>query len=194
MEREKGNEAEWISITITGRMKLHWKQMKERILIMSKLYELAGEYLTLLEMMESGEYDEQTIRDTLEGVQGEIEVKADSYAKIIRMLNGEVDMFKAEEERLAARRKSLENHIDSMKRNLEKCMIATDNRKFKTDLFSFAIQKNAPSIVYDDRSKVPAEYLIPQEPKVDTAALKNALKEQDMPCAHLVQSESIRIR
>lgn len=160
----------------------------------SNLYELTGEYLQLMDMLESGEYDEKTILDTLEGVSGEIEVKADSYAKIIRMLNGQVDMFKAEEERLNARRKTLENNIDSLKRNLEKCMIATGNTKFKTDLFSFSIQKNAPSIVYDDRSLVPEEYLIPQEPKVDTAALKIALKTQDMPCAHLVQSESIRIR
>ena len=160
----------------------------------SNLYELTGEYLQLMDMLESGEYDEQTILDTLEGVSGEIEVKADSYAKIIRMLNGQVDMFKAEEERLNARRKTLENNIDRLKRNLEKCMIATGNTKFKTDLFSFSIQKNAPSIVYDDRSLVPDEYLIPQEPKVDTAALKNALKTQDMPCAHLVQSESIWIR
>jgi len=161
---------------------------------MSSLYALTGEYLELMDMLENGDYDDQTILDTLEGLTGEIEIKADSYAKIIRMLTGQVDMFKAEEERLNARRKTLENNINHLKRNLEKCMIATGNTKFKTELFSFNIQKNAPSLVIDDPGMIPNEYLIPQEPEVDKKAIKELLKKQALPFAHLEYSRSIRIR
>lgn len=161
---------------------------------MGRLYELAGGYLTLLDMLESGEEDERAMLDTLEAVQGEIEAKAESYAKIIKMLEGEAETVRAEEERLSARRKALKNNADWLKRHLGQCMVATGLRKMKTDLFSFSIQKNPPAVVVDDPGLVPDEFLIPQEPKVDKAKLKELLKKQDVAYAHLESSEGLRIR
>lgn len=161
----------------------------------TRMYDLASDYLKLMDMLESGEDDERVILDTLEAVQGEIEVKAENYAKMIRMLNGRAEDFKAEEERLAARRKAMENGANRLKKSLEQCMIALDIRKIKTGLFSINIQKNAPSVVIDNPNLVPEEYLIPQEPKVDKQAIKDVLKKgEELPFAHLEQSESIRIR
>ena len=54
---------------------------------MSSIYELTGEYLELMDMLEDEEIDEQTIIDTLEALDGEIENKADNYAKIFDLLN-----------------------------------------------------------------------------------------------------------
>ena len=59
---------------------------------MSTLYELTQDYQALLEMMEDTE-DAQVVIDTLEGVEGEIEIKADGYAKVMRQLEGEVVML-----------------------------------------------------------------------------------------------------
>ena len=73
-------------------------------------------------------------------------------------------------------------------------MIAVDKKKFKTDLFSFNIQKNAPALIIDNKNSIPAEYLIQREPKIDTANLKKYLKENKADFAHLEQSESLRIR
>ena len=47
---------------------------------MSSIYELTGEYLELMDMLEDEEVDEQTIIDTLEALDGEIENKADNYS------------------------------------------------------------------------------------------------------------------
>ena len=55
---------------------------------MSTLYELTGQYMDLMEMAE--EADPDVLRDTLEGIEGEIEDKADNYAKVIRTLEGQV--------------------------------------------------------------------------------------------------------
>ena len=71
-----------------------------------------------------------------------------------------------------------------MKESLETAMRATGKTKFKTDLFSFNIQKNPPRLVIDKPEEVPEEYLIPQEPKIDTKAIKEILKEQELPFAH----------
>lgn len=44
-----------------------------------------------MDMLEDEEVDEQTIIDTLEALDGEIENKADNYAKIIRSLESDID-------------------------------------------------------------------------------------------------------
>ena len=48
---------------------------------MATLYELTGQFKELLEMIEAEEMDLDTLRDTLEAIEGEIEYKADGYAK-----------------------------------------------------------------------------------------------------------------
>ena len=53
---------------------------------MSNLYELTNNYETLLNMLYDEDADEEMILDTLESIEGEIEDKADGYAKIIREL------------------------------------------------------------------------------------------------------------
>ena len=73
-------------------------------------------------------------------------------------------------------------------------MIATDKRKFKTDLFSFNIQKNRASIKILDEEKVPEEY-VEYDRKVLKDKLKKAITEGlEADDAEMIQSESIRIR
>ena len=165
---------------------------------MVSLYELTEEYLQLLKMAEDPEIDEEVLADTLEGLGGEIEIKADSYAKVIRQLTADLEGLKAEIDRLTVWKKTIDNNIDRMKRSLEVAMIATGKTKFKTDLFSFVIQKNTPSVIIDmeDIKKIPKEYLIDQDPKIDKTKIKNDINNGvDLKgIAHLEQSESIRIR
>ena len=49
---------------------------------MSTLYEITGDYLRMLEMLEEEEsIDPQAFKDTLDGIEGEFEIKADNYAR-----------------------------------------------------------------------------------------------------------------
>lgn len=76
-------------------------------------------------------------------------------------------------------------------------MIATGKVKFKTDLFSFNIQKNPPSVELDEEhlELIPIEYLIPQDPKPDKKRMLAELKEgKELGFARLKQTESLRIR
>ena len=166
---------------------------------MSTLYELTGQMQALLALMEDPDTDPQIIEDSLEAVSGEIEAKADGYARVMAELEARKAAVKAEKDRLAALESSLGKNIDRMNESLKMSMIATGKTKFKTDLFSFSVQKNPPKVVIDDPSRIPEAYLIPQEPKIDTAAIKNALKDADEAplwdgIARLEQGESLRIR
>lgn len=159
----------------------------------NSLYELTGQALALMQMAFDGEVDEQTFKDTMESLEYEIEDKADAYAKIDKMLDSEIKGLASEISRLTARKKSLENNQDRLKRNLEGSMIALGKTKFKTMLFSFGIQKNPPSV--NITGKVPKRFFIPQEPKLDKKALIEYVKEHgNTKYAELTQSESLRIR
>lgn len=172
---------------------------------MNTLYELTDEFLKLLEMAEDidmqDEFEKQCFIDTKEGLEGEIEIKADGYAKVIKQLEGNAEVCDAEIKRLTAKKSVYENNIKRMKRALEQAMIATGKRKFKTDLFSFGIQKNTPSLVlsFDEKDEqamnvVPLDFIKVTQ-SVDKAALKEAIKNgAEFEFAHLEQSESIRIR
>ena len=162
---------------------------------MSTLYELTNDYLTLLDMAEDPDIDPQAFAGTLEALGGELEMKADGYARVMKELEGRAATMRFESKRLENGYKTIERNIDRMKHALQDSMVATDKRKFKTDLFSFSIRKNPASVVIDRETSIPPEFLIPQDPKIDKKAIKAAIdRGDDITFAHLEQGESLIIR
>ena len=163
-----------------------------------KLYELTEQYQALQEMIYDPEVDEQTPKDTMEAVWGEIEEKADGYAKIIFGIKADVEKLQAEERRLNARRQRLENRAKWLKDNLEANMREVGKTKFKTALFSFNIQKNGgvePLVITGALEDIPGKYLIPQPPVTNNEAIRKLLAERPVDWAHLEpRGESLRIR
>lgn len=165
---------------------------------MASLYELKGEYLQLLNMLEDPEIEDQIVLDTLEGIDYELEIKAENYAKIIRELEGAVEVIKAEKKRLSDKQSKLEVNAKRLKDNLQEAMTATGKTKFKTDLFSFSIQKNGgalPVIVDVDTAELPDDLVMVTE-KPDLKAIGEYLKTHpDTEYAHYGdRGESLRIK
>lgn len=159
-----------------------------------KLYEITGEILELLTMAEDLELDQKMIQDTMEGLDFEFEEKAEAYAKVVKTLEMDIAGLDEEIQRMTKKKATIKNNIDRLKRSLEGAMIATGKRKFKTPLFGFGIQKNPPSLNILDESKVPAEFWIEQQPKLDKKAALAYIKENKVDWAELSQTESLRIR
>ena len=141
-----------------------------------KLYELTGAFNQVADMLE---YDSENtaIIDTLESIDLAIEEKADGYAKLIR--NQE------------ASSKAFDEEIKRMKLSLQNAMVEIGKTKFKTDLFSFNIQKNQPSVEIIDETLIPDKFK-----KITIDFDKTAIKkaEEDVPGVEIKQSESLRIR
>jgi len=163
-----------------------------------KLYELTEQYEMLQEMMYDPEVDEQVLHDTLEAIWGEIEEKADGYAKIIFSMKADVEKLRAEEQRLETRRRSLEQRSKWLKDILESNMREIGKTKFKTALFSFNIQKNGglqPLVIDGVLEDIPGKYLTPQPPVPNNEAIRALLAEKQVDWAHLEpRGESLRIR
>lgn len=165
---------------------------------MSTLYELTTDYLNLLELAEDPDLDEQAFADTLEGIEGEIEIKAENYGKVIRTLEGDAAACDAEAKRLKTKKQVIDNNIKRMKQALQMAMEATGKRKFKTPLFSFNIQKNPAAVVVDEQyiENIPERFLIRKDPEINRKAIKEAINNgEDLDgIAHLEVTSSLRIR
>lgn len=162
------------------------------------LYELTGDLLTLMEMAQDPDVDPDALNDTMEAINMAFADKADGYAKIYKAVTAQADILNAEQKRLRDREKSFRDKAEAIKKNLEAAMIATDNRKIKTALFTFSIRRNPESVVVDAKNaeSVPERFLKFKDPEIDKTALKKALKagENLDGIAHLVQTESLQIR
>jgi len=165
---------------------------------MATLYELTNEFMELLDMLEDPEIEEQVVLDTLEGIDFELELKADGYAKVIKELEGSIETIKAEQTRLAKKKSTMEANIARLKNNLQDAMVKTGKTKFKTDLFSFNIQKNggkAPVILdVKDTSELPDELVrIKEEPDIE--AIRKLIDAGKCKYAHYGErGESLRIK
>ena len=160
------------------------------------LYELTGQWQQLLEWAEGGEVDEQTLTDTLESLEGEIEDKADGYAKVLQQLKADSEAIKAEVDRLTERKRTIESRILRLKESLMTAMQTTGKTKIQTQLFRFSIVKNPAAVVLDAGiGAIPDEYITQPAPQINKAAIKDALKNgATFSFAHLEQSEGIRIK
>ena len=161
------------------------------------IYELTEDYMNLLAMAEDPDIDEQAFMDTLEGIEGALEDKADGYAKVMKQLEANADGLETEIKRLQERKSLMAKNVDRMKSTLQKMMETTGKEKFKTELFSFNIQNNPPSLVLDseDIEVIPMEYLVPQDPKIDKTKIKADIKAgKEITFAHMVTGRSLRIK
>ena len=162
------------------------------------IYEITNDYLQLMQMMEDPELDPQTLADTMEGIEGELEDKADNYARVMKNMEADLNGIKAEIERLSTRKKTIENNIKRMKEALQFSMETTGKTKFKTELFSFGIRKNAPAVVMDEPyiENVPERFLKYSDPTINRTAIKEAIQNgEDLEgLAHLEQSKSLTIK
>ena len=109
---------------------------------MSRLYDITGNILALQELLESPIEDENILKDTLEAVQGEYEAKIESYCKVIRNIEADIEAFETEAKRLSKKAKMLENNRDRLKKAMFDSMKATNTTKVKGQIFTIAIQRN----------------------------------------------------
>lgn len=165
---------------------------------MPTMYDLTADYMAVLDMATNPDIEPQAIMDTLEAIEGEIEIKAENTAIIMKELEAEAAKIKVEEQRLNARRKLLENNVERLKNGLENAMKATGKTKFKTTLFSFGIQKNGgkiPVIVDVECSELPDDLVtITEKPNID--AIREYIEQNpESKFAHFGErGESLRIK
>lgn len=158
------------------------------------LFEMNQSWQEVFQMLTDPDIPEDAVLDSLEAIEATMDDKADGYAKIIKMLEGDASVIDAEIKRLQERKATVTRKKEWMKHQLEDTMRATGRTKFKTALFSYSIQKNGGARPVDLTDVVPAEWLKPGDP--DVRRIREYLEAgNELPFAALGdRGESLRIR
>lgn len=147
-----------------------------------KLYELANDYLAFLNAVESGEIPEEAIADTLEAITASIEDKADNIACLLKNLDAECKAIKAEEDRLAERRKAKEKSHERIKQYLSDTLQRAGLDKIETARNCITFRKSESVEVNEDvffewAQKNRDDLLKYSKPTADKTAIKRVLKD-----------------
>ena len=157
------------------------------------LYELTENFLAVQTSIEEGNTD---LIDTLESIEGAIEVKAQGIIAVTRNITSQIEAIKAEEKRLADMRKARENHLKRLKEYVLDNMQQTGKTSIKTELGAMRIQANPPALKILKAEDIPAEYMtvVPEHYEIDSERVKEALKAgKEVKGAELVKGVHLRI-
>ena len=140
--------------------------------------------------------------DTLEGIEGEFDEKAESIAIYIKQLKAEANILKFEKSAIAKRQSQKERQVKSLETYLFNSMKAIGRNKVDMPKAVVAIRNNAPSLVVDDEIKFVnwaqknndnlLKYEMPSIKKNDVKAL--CKKGEEIPFVHMESKQSLSIK
>lgn len=122
-----------------------------------KLYELTQHYNELLTMLNT-DADNEAINDTLDLITDSLTDKAENIAKLLNALDGDILMIKTEEQRLAERRRVIENRRDNLKDYLKQSLENAEIKKVDTPLFTISIRTNPHKVEVMDEASLPERF------------------------------------
>jgi hypothetical protein len=165
---------------------------------MSALYELAAEYRADCEKLTDMDLPEQTLADTLEGLGGELEVKAQNVIMFTRNLEATAAAIKEAEGHMAARRKALENRAAGLRKYVLESMQHAGIQKIECPWFRLTIRDNPAAVDIYEPGLIPMEYMKPPQPPPfapDKTAIKAAITAgTDVPGARLTKGTRLDIK
>jgi Siphovirus Gp157 len=165
---------------------------------MLKLYEIERNYLEALDVFTDpdNEIDPRTVTDTLEAIEGEFEQKAVNVAAFLRQMEAEAEAIKQAEEKMARRRKALENRAHWLRDYLKIGMEVVGMKKIPSPWFVLSIQKNPPAVDVFDPAAIPAEFQeAVTEIKINRTAIKEAIGAgREVPGARITNGTRLSIR
>lgn len=162
------------------------------------LYEISQQYRADLAQLEDLDLPAQTVADTLEGLGGDLSVKAQNVVGFSRSLHA---LAAAKREAAKAMQESADR-IEKRAKDLEAytltCMQVAGIQKIECPWFTLSIAKNPAAVVIEDAALIPAAYMTdpkPPAPAPDKALIKKALQDgYDVMGAKLVQGVRLAIK
>ena len=162
------------------------------------LYEISQNYRDALDVLTDPDNDlpAEVIADALEGLQGSLEDKAVNVAKFFKNLEAMAQAIKDAEQRMAARRKAIEDRVASLKTYLKGNMESCGITKIESPWFVLAIQKNPAAVDVSDEAAIPDQFVeIVTTRKINKAAIKQTIESgADVPGAVLTRGTRLAIR
>tara|TARA_R110001632_G_scaffold125184_1_gene238405 strand:+ start:850 stop:1344 length:495 start_codon:yes stop_codon:yes gene_type:complete len=164
---------------------------------MPSLYELTkSTEVAINEMMALEDVPQEVINDTIEGLQGELEVKQKGVAAYILNRGSDINAMKEYKNNMDIRIRKAEKQIESLKTALLWSFTKHHIDKLDSPELSVKLKNNPPSVVINNEGLIPENYLRKKiVTTVDKAAIKGAINSgEDIPGAHLESKQRIEIK
>jgi len=126
---------------------------------MTTLYEMAGRFLTVAELADDPNMPEDALTDTLEGIEGEIQDKAQALLQVCANMDGDIGAIDHEIKRLNERKTIISNRKQRLRDYLFDNMTATGIDKISCPLFNITLSKARPMVIVNHESLIPAKYI-----------------------------------
>lgn len=161
-----------------------------------RLYDLTQQYSDMLEFLED-DADNEQLQSMLDGLEGKIEEKIENTVKVMKSLEFNAAAIDAEIKRLSSRKAALTNNVTYLKTNIEQSMLTMGIDKVKGNIYTVAMQNNAPKVNVIDEAWIPRSFFkVSVTEALDKKLLMDAMKngEYSGPGASIVQEKSLRVR
>lgn len=127
---------------------------------MTELYALTGQMAELAALADNDDEGlRQAIQDTMDGIKGEFEVKADSIVMLRRNIEGDIDAIDKEVDRLNELKRIKKNTVGQISDYLRRNMEAADIKSIKRPLFTITLALSPEKVIVDDEKAVPDEFV-----------------------------------
>jgi hypothetical protein len=164
---------------------------------MTALYQLVAQYREL-QQIDAEEIPEEVLRDTLDALTGELEVKATNVAMLCQNLDTFAQNIDLAAKRMKERALRVQRRADQVRQYLLTMLESAEISKIEAPEFTLAIRKNPPSVVIAPDAKVPEEFIVTPPapaPYPDKTAIKKALNAgRDIDGCRLEQGTRLEIR
>lgn len=160
-----------------------------------KLYEIAAQYREALEALQDAAYGEQSIKDTLEGLQGELSQKVEAVAAVVLNIEARAKAMERAAKNMQERCRAEKARAEAARKYLKETLDSVGMTSLHTPQFDLKIKRNPPALEVVDDSIIPPQFWVTPEPELDTGALKEALKNgEDIKGARLTQATRLEIK
>ena len=109
---------------------------------MARFVDLVGEYNDLYDLMTDPEVDEDVLLDTLEGLEGEIEVKAEGYLNVMDRISMEITACEKQVDEWTQRLEVRQNRLKSLKARIVAAMESINMKELNAGDRIFKLQTN----------------------------------------------------
>jgi hypothetical protein len=165
---------------------------------MTNLFDLAAEYREAAERLAELDLPDEVLRDTLEGLSGDLTAKATNIAAMCANWAALAAQIREAEVRMVERRRALGARTERVRAYLLDAMLYAGIQRIDSPQFALAVRSNPPSVKIDDPRQLPARYLRQPEPppaEPDKPRIRAALAAgEDVPGARLVHGSRVEIR
>jgi len=160
------------------------------------LYKLANDYKQALDELSELDIDEQTLKDTLEAISGDLEQKAVNVAAYIKNLEAECVAIKNARDEISDKYSAKQKKIESLKRYLLTTLQGCGIKKVSSELFDISVRRSAQVVEITNEQLIPYDYYKETViSKVDKSLIKRALAENyEVPGCKLVDNEYLHIK